>query len=160
MVGALADTDLVVISRGLALLVEGHHHNRRAIFQNFSGVLAKLFFAFLQRDRIDDSLALQTLQPCLDDFPFRGVHHERHLGDFRLAPEQLQEACHRRDAVDHALVHADIEDISSVLDLLPGNTYRFFIFALFDQLRELRRTGDIGPLPDHDVHARLLGEWL
>ena len=129
-VGALADADLVLVSRGLALLVESHHHHRRAIFENGGGVLAKLFFAFFQRNRIDDALALQALQPRLDDLPFRGVHHERHLGDFGLAPQQLQEARHRRDAVDHALVHADVEDIRSVLDLLPGDAYRFFIFAL------------------------------
>ena len=74
--------------------------------------------------------------------------------------QQLQVACHRRDAVDHALVHADVEDVRPVLDLLPGYAYRFFIFALLDQLGELGRTGHIGPLTDHDVDAGLLGEWL
>ena len=48
--------------------------------------------------------------------------------------EQLQEARHRRDAVDHALVHADVEDVRPVLDLLPGDAYRFFVFALLDEL--------------------------
>ena len=159
-VSALADADLVLVSRGLALFVEGHHHRRRAIFEHCRGVLAKLLFAFFQRDRVDDALALQALEPCLDDLPFRGVHHEGHFGDFGLARQQLQEACHGRDAVDHALVHADVEDIRAVLDLLPGYAYRVLIFALLDQLRELGRTGHIGPLTDHDVDAGLLGEWL
>ena len=64
-------------------------------------------------------LPLQTFQSGFDDFPFRRVHHERHLRDFRLAAEQLQEARHRRDAIDHALVHADIDDVGAVLHLLP-----------------------------------------
>ena len=122
-VGALADADLVFVSRGLPLFVEGHHDRRRAVFQNRCRVLAKFLFAFFQRNRIDDALALQALQPGLDDLPLRGVHHERHFGDFRLACQQLQKARHRGDAVDHALVHADVEDVRAVLDLLPGDAY-------------------------------------
>jgi len=33
-------------------------------------------------------------------------------------PNELQETSHGRDAVDHALVHADVDDIRAVLDLL------------------------------------------
>ena len=159
-VGALANADLVFVGRGLALLVKGHHHHGGAVFQDGRGVLAKLLFAFFQRDRIHNAFALQALQPGLDDLPFRGVHHERHLGDFGLARQQLQKARHGRDAVNHALVHADVDDIGAVLDLLPGDAYRFFILALLDQLGELRRTGHVGPLADHDEDAGLLGEWL
>ncbi len=76
----------------------------------------------------------------------------------------LASNCRKRviavDAVDHALVHADVEDIRPVLDLLPGHAYRFLVFALLDQLRELGRSGHIGPLADHDVDAGLLGKWL
>ena len=128
--------------------------------QHRSRVLAKLLFAFFQRDRVDNSLALQALEPGLDDLPLRGVHHERDLGHFGLARQQLQEARHRRDAVDHALIHADVEDIGAVLHLLPRDADRFFVFAFFDQLGELGRTGHIGPLADHDVDARLLSERL
>ena len=69
-VGAFADANLLMVGSGLPLLVEGHHHDRCAIFQHCSGVLAELLFAFLQRDRIHDALALQTFQSCLDDLPF------------------------------------------------------------------------------------------
>ena len=96
-VGALADADLVLVGRGLALLVEGHHHHGRAVLQHGRGVLAELLFAFLQRDRVDDALALQALQPGLDDLPLRGVHHERHLGDLGLAaPAAAGSASSRR----------------------------------------------------------------
>ena len=74
--------------------------------------------------------------------------------------QQLQVARHGGDAVDHALVHADVDDVGAVFDLLPGNADGFFVFAFLDQLGELRRTGDVGPLADHDVDAGLLGEGL
>ena len=124
------------------------------------GVLAELLFAFLQRDGVDDALALQALQAGLDDLPLGGVHHEGHLGDLGLAAEQLQVAGHGGDAVDHALVHADVDDVGAVLDLLARDADRFFVLAFLDQLGELRRTGDVGPLADHDVDAGLLGEGL
>ena len=74
--------------------------------------------------------------------------------------EQLQEARHRGDAVDHALVHADVDDVGAVLDLLPGDAHRFLVLAFLDQLGELRRAGDVGALADHDVDAGLLRERL
>ena len=43
--------------------------------------------------------------------------------------QQLQEARHRRHAVDHALVHADVDDVGAVLHLLPRDAHRFFEFA-------------------------------
>ncbi len=102
-----------------------------------AALLAELVFAFLERDRVDDALALQALEAGLDDLPFGGVHHEGHLGDFGLAGQQLQVARHGRDAVDHALVHADVDDVGAVLHLLPGDADRFFEFAFLDQLGEL-----------------------
>ena len=74
--------------------------------------------------------------------------------------EQLQEARHGGDAVDHALVHADVDDVGAVLDLLAGDADGFFVLAFLDQLGELRRAGDVGALADHDVDAGLLGEGL
>jgi hypothetical protein len=159
-VGALADADLVFVGRGLALFVEGHHHHGRAVFQHGGGVVAELLFAFFERDGVDDALALQALEAGLDDLPLGGVDHEGDLGDLGLAGQQLQVAGHGGDAVDHALVHADVDDVGAVLDLLAGDAYGFFVFAFLDQLGELGRTGDVGALADHDVDAGLLGEGL
>ena len=83
------------------------------------------------------------------------------LATLRLASQQLQVASHRGDAIDHPLVHADVDDIGAVLDLLPGNADRLLVLAFFNEFGELRRTSDVGPLADHDVDAGLLlGEGL
>ena len=145
----LADADFFRVSRRLPLLVERHHHDRRAIMQNLPRVLAELRFALLHRDRVHDPLPLQTFQPGLDHLPLRRIHHERHLRDLRFAAEQLQEARHRRDAVDHSLVHADVDDVGPVLHLLPCDRHRLLVVPLLDQLRKLRRPRDVRPLADH-----------
>ena len=156
-VGALADADLFFVGRGLAFFIEGHHHYGCSVLEHGCCVVAKLLFAFFQRDGIDDAFALKALEPGLDDLPFGGVDHEGDLGDLRLAGQQLQVARHGGDAVDHALVHADVEDVGSVLHLLPGDADRFFEFAFLDQLGEVRRTGHVGSLANHDEDAPAAG---
>jgi hypothetical protein len=100
-------------------------------------------------------LPCSIFRPGLDDLPLRGIDHERHLGDFRLALQQVEELRHRRHAVDEALVHADVDDVRAVLDLLTRDGHGLLEFAFLDQLRELRRTGDVRALADHEV-VRLL----
>ena len=72
----------------------------------------------------------------------------------------MQVARHGGDAVDHALVHADVDDVGAVLNLLARDADGFFELAFLDEARELRRAGDVGALADHDVDAGLLGEGL
>ena len=151
---------LSAVGRGLALFIERHHHDRRAVFQNRCGVLAKLRLAFLHRNGIHDAFALNAFQAGFDDFPFRRVHHERNFGDFGFAAEQLQEARHGGDAVNHPFVHADVDDVRAVLDLLPRDGDGFLVFVFLDELRELRRTGDVRALADHDERPDLLRERL
>ena len=67
---------------------------------------------------------------------------------------------HGRDAVDHALVHADVDDVGAVLDLLAGDGDGLLVLALLDELGELRRAGDVRALADHHEDARLLRERL
>ena len=159
-VGARADPRLVLEPRCLPLLVESHHHRRRAILQHRRRVLAKLPLALLQRNRVHNALALQALQPRLNHLPLRGVDHERNLCYFGLAGQQLQIARHRGYAVDHPLIHADVEYVRAVLYLLPRHAYGLFVLAFFDQLGELRRPGHVGPLADQNEDAGLLREGL
>ena len=121
---------------------------------------AELLLAFFERNGVDDALALKALEAGLDDLPLGGVHHEGNFGDLRLAGQQLQKARHGGDAVDHALVHADVDDVGAVLHLLARDADGFFEFAFLDEPRELGRAGNVGALADHDEDALLLGEWL
>ena len=60
----------------------------------------------------------------------------------------MEKRCHGGDAIDHPFVHADIDDLGAVLDLLPGNGERGLVLAGLDQAGEPGRAGDIGALAD------------
>jgi hypothetical protein len=62
------DLDLPLDGRGLALLVEGHDDDRGAVAADPPGVLAEGLLALLERDRVDDPLALQALSPASRTF--------------------------------------------------------------------------------------------
>ena len=62
-VGALADRDLALDGLGLALLVERHHDDAGAVAADDARLLEERLLAFLERDRVDDALALQALEP-------------------------------------------------------------------------------------------------
>ena len=83
-----------------------------------------------------------------------------HFASFRLAGDEMEKRDHGGDAVDHAFVHADIDDLRAVLDLLARDCDRVFVLPFFDELGEFRRTGDIRALAEHDVDTLLLCEGL
>ena len=65
------------------------------------------------------------------------------------------------DAVDHALVHVDVDDLRAVLDLLAGNREGGVVVAVLDQVAEPGGPRDVGPLPHVDEQAVLAdGERL
>ena len=123
-------------------------------------MFAEQVLAALERDGVHDALALKTFQAGLDDFPFRGIHHERNLGNFGFAAEKLQKTRHRGDAINHSLVHADVDDVGAVLDLLARDGDGLVVFPLLNELRELGRPGDIRALANHHELPDLLGERL
>ena len=155
VVGAPADSRAPLKRIRLAAFVKRHHHHRRAIAADQLRLVQKLFLAFLERNGIDDALALQTFQAGLDDLPFRRVHHHRHLADVRLGRDEVEKLRHRGDAVNHSLVHADVNDLRTVLDLLAGDGERGLVIAGFDELGKLRRPGHVGALAD----VQEVGVW-
>ena len=148
IVSAFADGNFPLERIRLARFVKCHHDDRRAIAMDKFRVMQKLFLAFLERNGIHDAFALKTFQSGLDDFPFRGIHHHRHFADVRFARDEIEKTVHRGDAVNHSFVHADVNDLRAVLDLLPRDGERFFKFIFFDELRKFRRTGDVRALAD------------
>ena len=66
VVGALADRGLARERIGLALLVERHHHHSGAVPAHDLRLADEFRLALLERDRIDDRLALDAFEPGLD----------------------------------------------------------------------------------------------
>ena len=71
VVSALADVEFARRTLGLALFVEGHHHDGGAVAPDFARVLEERPLAFLQADGIHHRLALHAFQSGLDHRPFR-----------------------------------------------------------------------------------------
>ena len=138
IVRARANLDAALGVVGLALFVERHHHHRRTVAADQSRLFDKRLLAFLEAYRVDYSFALQTLEACLNDGPFRAVDHDRHARDIRLGGDQIQKPHHRRLGVEHALVHVDVDYLRAVLDLLPRNRERVLVLIVLDQLGKAR----------------------
>ena len=68
-----------LIGRSLSLFIEAHHDDSRTKALHISRMGKEDFFTLLQRNRIDDTLTLQTFQTRRDNVPFRGVNHHRYL---------------------------------------------------------------------------------
>ena len=151
-VGPPADLLAALQIVGLALLVEGHHHHGGAVLAAQPGLPDELLLALLHGDRVDDRLALHVLQAGLDDLPFGGVDHDRDAADIGFGGDQFGEPVHRGDAVDHALVHVDVDDLRTDLDLLQGHRQRRVVILRLDQVAEPGRAGDVGALTD--VHEQ------
>jgi len=101
------------------------------------------------------------LESRLDDFPFRGVHHEWDFGHFGLARQQQR----KRVIADTPSIMPSSMQMSMTFapfsTLLPGNADRLpRASPLSHQFRELWRAGDIRSFADHDVDAGLLREGL
>ena len=57
----------------------------------------------------------------------RAVDHDRDLRDVRLGGEAAQEPGHRGDAVEHRLVHVDVEHHGAVRDLVARDLDRLVL---------------------------------
>ena len=132
----------------MTFLIESHYNYCRTIFLDHVGLAFEFFNSFFHGDGVDDALALDALEPGLDDRPFRAVNHDRHARNVRCSGNQIQEPSHHRLGVEHALVHVHVDDLRTVLDLLPGDSQRFLVLVVLDQVRKARRTGDIRSLAD------------
>ena len=151
LVGARADGDFALDRVGLALLVERHHHDGRAIGAHQLAPDARNSSSpSFMRDRIDDRLALHAFQPGLDHRAFRRIDHHRHARDIGLGGDEIEKLDHGRLRVDQALVHVDVDDLRAVRDLIARDVERAGIVAGGDQFAELGRAGDVGALADID----------
>ena len=150
VVGPLGDGHLPFHRVGLALLVERHDHHRRAVAAHQAGLPEERFLTLLQRNAVDDALALDALESRLQHLPPAGVDHHGHLGDTGLHRRQAQEPRHRGDGVEHPLIHVHVDQLCAVVHLLPGDLERGLELPVENQLGEAARAGHVGPLADVD----------
>ena len=149
-VGAGADLGLARKGVGLALLIKGHHHGRSAVAAHQGGLALEFDLALFERDGVDDALALDALQPGLDHFPFRGVDHDGHARDLGLAGDQVEKAHHGGLAVEHGLVHVDVDDLRAVFHLLARHRQGLLEIPVQDHSGEGLGARDVGALADVD----------
>ena len=155
IVAALTDRLLLLQRVRLSGFVKGHHHDSSTIATTESGFLQKVCFAFLQADRVDDALALDILQATFKHLPFGRVDHDRDAADVRLRRDQTQKFLHRRQRVQHAFVHIDVDDLRTVFHLLQRNIQCLVVIVLANQARELARPGYVGAFADiHEQAVR------
>ena len=156
-VGALADLDLAVGRLGLALLVEGHHHNPGAVPAHLAGLGEEVLLPLLEAEGVDDPLALDALEPRLEHRPARAVHHDRQARHLGLGGDQVEEGCHGRLGIEEVGVHVHVEEVRPAAHLVESDVERALEVVSLDQAPEPRRARDVRALADHD-EVRVPGE--
>ncbi len=150
VVRATADLDSPGNVGRLALLVERHHDDARAVVANPPRLLEERLLALLQADRVDDPLALDRLQPGLDHAPAGAVDHHRDPRDLRLGCDHVEERAHRLDALEQVGVHVHVEGVRAAAHLLERDLHRPDPVARLDEAPESRRARHVRPLADQD----------
>ena len=149
-VGALADLEAPLDGRRLALLVERHHDHAGAVVADAPRVREELLLAFLERDRVDDPLALDRLETRLEDAPLRAVDHHRQARHLGLGGDHVQERAHRLLALEEVGVHVHVDEVRAASYLLERDVDGSGVVARLDQAAETRRAGHVRALADQD----------
>ncbi len=139
-VGTLRYFYAALVGSGLSYLVEAHHHTGGSVTHDVSGMGDKHLLAFLQGNRVDNTLALHTFQAGKDDLPFRGVDHDRHLGNLWFCRYHVEKMSHLCLGIQQSVIHIDIDHRGSVRHLLACYTQRFLIILFINQTKELPAT--------------------
>ena len=150
VVRAAEDLDLPLDRLGLPLLVEGHDDDAGAVPPHRPGLLEEDVLTLLQRDRVDDPLALEALEPRFERGEARAVDHDRQPGRLRLGRDQVEEPRHRLLRVEQVGVHVHVEEVRAATHLLDADGDGALEVVGLDQPPELRRAGDVRPLADDD----------
>ena len=120
VVGPLADADLVFLCGGLALFVESHDDDGRAVALAELSLFEELVFALLEADGVDDAFALSAFEARFDDRPLGAIDHDRHAGNGRLRGDEVHELRHAGLGIEEAFVEIDVDNVGSVFHLLSG----------------------------------------
>ena len=144
------DLDLPLDALRLALLVERHHDDAGAVAADRPRLLEEALLPLLQRDGVDDALALHALEPRLERREARAVHHEREPRGLGLGRDQVQECRHRLLRVEQVGVHVHVQQVGAASHLLERDVDRSLVVVRLDQPAEARGARHVRPLSDHD----------
>ena len=78
----------------------------------------------------------------------RRVYHQCCLGHGRISSNMPHETLHAGCAVEHRVVHVDVDDSRSVLYLGRCYPESFLVISRSNQLGEFPRAGHVRPFPD------------
>ena len=160
-VGPLADLDLAGVGIGLAFFIKRHHHCRRTIAAQEFGLTLELVQALFHADGVHHRLALHAAQARLNHAPLGAVDHDGHARDVRLRGNQVQESHHGGLAVEHGLVHVDVDDLRAVFHLLTRHRQRLLELPVQNHARKGLGAGDVGALAHvHKQASAVEGDGL
>ena len=120
----LADRDLALDRLGLALLVERHDDDAGAVAAHRARLLEERLLPLLERERVDDALALDALEARLEHRPAGAVDHDREPRHLGLGRDEVEERRHRPLAVEQVGVHVHVEEVRAAAHLLERDVER------------------------------------
>ncbi len=147
----LGDLHLLLRRTGLALLVDGQRDQRRTMLPGQRGHLREPGLrtrTVLVVHRVDHRTAAELLQPRPDDVDLGGVQHD---GQRRRGREPARQLLHVGHAVPAHVVHAQVQHVRALADLVPGHLHTVVPAALQHRLTELLRPVRVRPLTDRQV---------
>ncbi len=150
VVGAAEDRDLPLDGLRLAPLVERHDDDCRAERAHRARLREERLLALLQRDRVDDALALEAPEAGLERGEARAVDHDRQARHLGLGREQVEERRHRLLGVEEIGVHVHVEQVRAAAHLLERDVDRALEVVRLDQAPEPRRPRHVRALADDD----------
>ena len=160
-VGACAYVDLALVGVGLPLLIKGHYHRCRTVAAHQARLLLELLHALLHADGVHDRFALHAAQARFDHAPLAGVNHDRNARNVGLTGDQLQKPHHRGLAIEHGLIHVDVDDLRAVFNLLPRYRQGLLILAIENHAGKGLGAGDVGALANIDEQGvGVDDDWL
>ena len=140
------NSNLALVGCRLSLLVERHHHHSSPESSQFPCLSQKLLLAALQADAVHDALTLCVLQSLQNRRPVRRVDHEHRRSDSRFVGDIPHEVAHLLAAVQHGVVHVDVDDFRTALNLLSRHLCRLLVFLFRNESCKLARTRHVGAL--------------
>ena len=136
VVGTTSNGNLAFVCRGLSFFVESHHDNCGTQASQFKGFTKEILLSGLETYGVDDAFALRVLQSGQNCLPVAAVDHQDGLAHGRFSADVPAESLHFELAVEHGIVHVDIDDRCPALYLVSCHGECFAVLLFSDETCE------------------------